>query len=92
MSLDLSAARLSELGNLSIQQSIENSGRLSAMFGMRAAQANPIESAAIGSLDRSAANGDALMEALVVALAAIIVNLSNQTPKATTTTVVAPVK
>lgn len=71
-----SLARLNEVGNLSVQQAVENSGRLSAMFGVRAAQTNPIEAHAIGKLDQSAAGGNAG----TAALAAILANLAHVTP------------
>lgn len=79
--MSLSAVRLNELGNLSVQNAIENSGRLSAMFGVRSAQANPVEAAAIGSMNRSAAPGDAQASALAGSLAAILANLASVTPK-----------
>ncbi len=68
---EMAMARLNELGNLSVQQAIENSGRLSAMFGIRAAQTNPIEASAIASLKQAdvPANGGAA--ALVAGLAQI---------------------
>lgn len=79
--MQLSAVRLNELGNLSVQNAIENGGRLSAMFGVRSAQSNPIEAAAIGSMDRSAAPGNAQASGLAGALAAILANLAHVTPK-----------
>jgi hypothetical protein len=77
----LSAGRLNEIGNLSVQQAVENAGRLSAMFGVRAAQTNPIEAHAIGALNRSAAPGDSTNTSLAGALAAMLMNIAAQTPK-----------
>jgi hypothetical protein len=76
----LSAARLNEIGNLSVQSAVENAGRLSAMFGVRAAQTNPIEAHAIGALNRSAAPGDANNASLAGALSAMLLNIANKTP------------
>lgn len=76
----MSAARLNEIGNLSVQNAVENAGRLSAMFGVRAAQTNPIEAHAIGALNRSAAPGDANNASLAGALAAMLMNSANKTP------------
>lgn len=76
----MSAARLNEIGNLSVQNAVENAGRLSAMFGVRAAQTNPIEAHAIGALNRSAAPGDANNSSLAAALAAMMMNIANKTP------------
>ena len=78
----MSAARLNEIGNLSIQNAVENAGRLSAMFGVRAAQTNPIEAHAIGALNRSSAPGDAANGGLATALAAMMMNMAASTPKA----------
>jgi hypothetical protein len=75
-----SMARLNEIGNLSVQQATENSGRLSAMFGVRAAQSNPIEADAITSLHQAQAGGNANTNALAGALAAILANLAHSTP------------
>jgi len=75
-----SAARLEEIGNLSVQQAVENAGRLSAMFGVRAAQTNPIEAHAIGALNRSAAPGDGQAGSLATALAAMMMNIATRTP------------
>ena len=76
----MSAARLNEIGNLSVQNATENSGRLSGMFGVRAAQTNPIEAASIGAMERSAAGGNAQSNGLATALTAIMANLANRTP------------
>jgi len=75
-----SLARLNEVGNLSVQQATENSGRLSGMFGIRAAQTNPIEAHAIGKLDQSAAPLNGLATALASALQAAMANLAHNTP------------
>jgi hypothetical protein len=75
-----SMARLNEIGNLSIQQATENSGRLSAMFGVRAAQANPIEASSIADLKQASTPGNQGANALVGALAAILANLAHVTP------------
>jgi len=75
-----SMARLNEVGNLSVQQAVENSGRLSGMLGIRAAQTNPIEAHAIGKLDQSANSGNALAASLVSALQAAMANLAHGTP------------
>ncbi len=76
--VDAAMARLNEIGNLSVQQAIENSGRSSAMFGIRAAQTNPIEASAIASLKQAdtPANGGAA--ALVAGLANIFSGMGNK--------------
>ncbi len=78
-----SMARLNEVGNMSVQQAVENSGRLSAMFGVRAAQANPIEATAINSLKASEAGGNAQNNAIATALMTLtsaLANLAHVTP------------
>lgn len=74
--MSMSAARLNEIGNLSVQQAIENSGRLSSMMGIRAAQTNPIEASSIETLKQAGGSGNAQL----AALAAMISNLANRTP------------
>jgi hypothetical protein len=76
-----SAARLNEIGNLSVQNAVENAGRLSAMMGVRAAQTNPIEAHAVGALNRSSAPGDATNAGMAGSLAAMLMNIAAQTPK-----------
>ena len=76
----LAAARLNEIGNLSVQQAVENAGRLSAMFGVRSAQINPIEASSIETLKQAGAGGNAQTNALASALAAMMANLAHSTP------------
>lgn len=76
----MAAARLNEIGNLSVLQATENSGRLSAMMGIRAAQTNPIEASAIASLKQADAGGNAASNGLAGALSAILANLAHVTP------------
>lgn len=78
------ADRLDEIGNLSLQQAIENSGRLSAMMGIRAAQANPIEAASISSIKGADNSGNIQAMAMSNALAAIAANLAGGTPNPAT--------
>ena len=82
--LGSSMARLNEIGNLSVQQATENSGRLSAMFGVRAAQTNPIEASSIETLKQAGGPGNQGQNALVGALAAILANLAHGTPNPAT--------
>lgn len=67
----MSAARLNEIGNQAIQAAQQNSERLSAMFGMRAAQANPIEAASINSLEQKQDNSE-LIKLLTLLLAKMV--------------------
>jgi hypothetical protein len=76
----MSAARLNEIGNLSVAGAQQNSERLSAMFGVRAAQANPVEASAISSLKASESPQNQGSNALVAALASMFANLARQTP------------
>jgi hypothetical protein len=76
----MSAVRLNEIANLSVQNATENAGRASAMFGVRAAQTNPIEAHAIGALERSATPGNAANTGLAGSLAAMLMNIANRTP------------
>ena len=76
----MSAARLNEIANLSVQNAVENSGRQSSMFGVRSAQTNPIEAASIGALERSAAPGNSLNSGLATSLAAIMMNAAIRHP------------
>lgn len=76
----MSAARLNEIANLSVQNAVESAGRMSAMFGVRAAQTNPIEAASIGALERSSTPGNALNSGMTSGLAAMMMNTANKTP------------
>ena len=79
----MSAARLNEIGNLAVAGSQQNSERLSAMFGVRAAQANPIEATAINSLKASESGGNAQSNSTAAALMTLVsalANLARQTP------------
>lgn len=76
----MGCARLNEIGNLSIQNATENGGRLSGMFGIRSAQTNPIEAHALGAMTRSSAPGNAANTGLSGSLAAMLMNIANQTP------------
>lgn len=75
-----SMARLNEIGNKAILGAQQNSERLSAMMGIRAAQTNPIEAHAIGKLDQSAQIGNSSASALVSALAALFANQAHNSP------------
>lgn len=79
--MQMSAARLNEMGNNGINGSQQNSERLSSMMGIRAAQANPVEAAAIGAMSNSSQAGNAQANGLAGALAAILANLAHATPK-----------
>jgi hypothetical protein len=72
----LSAARLNEIGNQAISGAQQNSERLSAMFGVRAAQANPIEASSIETLKQAGGTNNGIVTALAMALA----NLAHVTP------------
>lgn len=78
----MSMARLNEIGNQAISGAQQNSERLSAMFGVRAAQANPIEAASIESLKQAGAGGNSA----VMALATALMNLAHGTPNPVTVT------
>ncbi|HLN30496.1 MAG TPA: hypothetical protein VK395_22320 [Gemmataceae bacterium] len=76
-------ARLNEIGNLSIQQATENSGRLSAMFGVRAAQSNPVEAASIQTLKAAGQPenaGAGAISSLASVLSMALMNLAHVTP------------
>lgn len=75
-----STARLNEIGNLSVQQATENSGRLSAGMGIRMVQTNPIEASSIETLKQAGASGNAQVNALAASLAAMFANLAHATP------------
>lgn len=77
---DMAAARLNEIGNLAVTQAVENSGRLSAMMGIRAAQTNPIEATAINTLKQGENSGNAQSNSLGMALAALFANLAHASP------------
>lgn len=77
------AAELGQIGRLALSQATENSGRLSAMFGVRAAQANPIEASAISSLQQAAGPGNAQANAtagMLMTLVSALANLAHVTP------------
>lgn len=76
----LSAARLNEIGNQAISAAQQNSERLSAMMGVRAAQTNPIEAASIETLKQAGGQGNALMGTIMAMLA----NLAHGTPNPAT--------
>lgn len=84
--MQLSATRLNEMGNNGINGSQQNSERISAMFGIRAGQANPVEAASIGALANSSGPGNAQSNALAGALASILANLASVTPTTTPVT------
>jgi hypothetical protein len=68
--------RLQETGNLTILEASQNSGRLSSMMGIRAAQSNPIEASSISTLNNASGTNNAALQSLVTAL----MNLSHGTP------------
>lgn len=72
-----SMARLNEIGNLAVQQAVENSGRLSAGMGVRMVQANPIEASAISSLKASEAPQNAQSNAIAASLMTLVSALAN---------------
>ena len=75
--LRASMMRLNEIGNLSIQQATENSGRLSAGMGIRMVQVNPIEATSIASLKQADAGGNAQSNAIAASLMTLVSALSN---------------
>lgn len=79
--MQMSAARLNEMGNNGINGSQQNSERLSSMMGIRAAQSNPVEAAAVSAMANSSDAGNAQANGLAGALAAILANLASVTPK-----------
>jgi hypothetical protein len=60
--------RLQEVGNLGQSDAGQNTGRLSSMMGVRAAQSNPIEANSISTLQNASGTNNAAMQALVAAL------------------------
>jgi hypothetical protein len=76
----LARKRLDEIGNMAILGAQQNSERLSSMMGIRAAQTNPIEAAAIQTLKSAGVPENGGSNALVAALAAIMANLAHITP------------
>ena len=72
-----SAAQLRQIGRMSVSQAQENANRLSAMFGVRAAQANPVEATAINSLKASEAGGNAQNNAIAASLMTLVSALAN---------------
>lgn len=72
-----SLSRLNEIGNSSVNGSQQNSERLSAMFGVRAAQSNPVEATSIASLKQADAGGNAQSNAVAASLMTLVSALSN---------------
>lgn len=78
-----SAAQLRQLGRLSLTHAEENANRLSAAFGVRAAQTNPVEAASIATLKASGSGEMAQSNSaagVIAALAAAMMNLAHVTP------------
>ena len=82
--MKLAMARLNEIGNSSILGAQQNSERLSGMFGIRAAQVNPIEAHSIGKLDQAQGGNQAGLMAMITALAAMANNQAHVTPNSVT--------
>lgn len=60
--------RVNAVGTNVLNGSQQNSERLSAMFGVRAAQSNPIEASSISTLNNASGANNTALSALIMAL------------------------